>query len=139
MKSQFFFFLVACVPVLVWPACEEPLALESGTWQLTAIVTNPEPMQIPANLQKHITIGFSGGKVKGHGGCNGYGGEYTASDSQLAVSGLISTKMYCQETSNYETAFFQSLQSARSYQIEGKTLEIICGDMGSLVFQIKAE
>lgn len=96
-------------------------------------------MQIPETLSKPITIHFQDAKVKGHGGCNGYGGNYSAAGDQLSVSELISTKMFCQETSGYENAFFQTLQSAKSYRIEGKTLEVDCGDLGGLVFQIMTE
>lgn len=130
---------VAFLLLMCSPSCDEPLILESGTWQLTAITGGSAPMQIPGTLSKPITAQFQGGKVKGHGGCNGYGGNYSANGNQLSVSELFSTKMYCQETSSFETAFFQSLQSAKSYRIEGKTLEIDCGDLGGLVFQNMAE
>lgn len=92
-------------------------------------------MEIPGTLPKPITIHFQEGKVKGHGGCNGYGGNYLAAGDQLSVSEIFSTKMFCQEASNYENAFFQTLQSARSFKISGNQLEIDCGDMGGLVFQ----
>jgi heat shock protein HslJ len=139
MKSQIFIFPLALLLLMCSPSCDEPLVLESGTWQLTAITGGPAPMQIPETLPKPITIQFQDGKVKGHGGCNGYGGNYSASGDQLSVPELISTKMFCQEASNYENAFFQTLQSARSYKINGNQLEIDCGDMGGLVFNYLQE
>lgn len=139
MKSQFFILPVALLLLMCSPACDEPLLLESGTWQLTAITGGPAPMQIPETLPKPITIQFQDAKVKGHGGCNGYGGNYSATGDQLAISELISTKMYCQDASSYENAFFQTLQNARTYKINNNQLEINCGDMGGLVFKYMHE
>ena len=36
----------------------------------------------------------------------------------------------------WETMFLQQLEKSKSYTVQGETLEINCGDMGSLVFRL---
>jgi len=118
------------------PPQEKPIALETAVWQLTDILTKPVPMRVPDSLAVPITIKFSGGNFEGFGGCNGIGGEYTATGKQLTVTGVIRTEMYCEGASDWENMFIQRLQYSRSYRITGETLEIDCGAMGGLKFRL---
>jgi len=107
--------------------------LEGKVWQLTTLVTGPEPQVVPENVV--ISVKWEGGKVEGHGGCNGFGGTYTLTGSNLSLSSLRSTKMYCEQAQKWEDAFLRSLEHSRSYTINGEMLDINCGDMGNLIFR----
>ena len=69
---------------------------------------------------------------------NGYGGSYELAGSKLSIPGpLMSTMMACgDEIDRQEQEFFATLQSAESYQIDGETLTIDCGN-NILVFSQK--
>ncbi len=108
--------------------------LEGKVWQLVTIAVDPEPMQVPANLP--VTVKFESGKVEGHGGCNGYGGDYTLKGNSLGISSIVQTEMHCEGASEWESRFLQSLQLAQSYTVEGERMEINCGDMGNLLFRL---
>lgn len=126
---------VACNSKKTTPA--SPYAtegLEGKVWQLTTIAVDPEPQQVPADLP--ITVKFEAGKIEGHGGCNGYGGNYTLNGNKLSVSGIVHTEMYCEGASEWEQRFLERLQLAKSYYIRGEIMEIDCGDIGNLVFRL---
>lgn len=108
--------------------------LEGRVWQLTTLAVDPKPQQVPADLP--ITIKFESGKIEGHGGCNGYGGNYTLGGDKLLVSDIVHTEMYCEGASQWENTFFTMLPFARSFTIRDETMEINCGDMGNLVFRL---
>ena len=65
------------------------------------------------------------GKVSGSGGCNRFFGSYSASGSTIRLGPLGSTKMACAEDlMNSETRFFEALQSATRYRIDGDRLRL---------------
>ena len=90
---------------------------------------------MPDNI--NITLKLESGKLSGNGGCNGFGGAYIHDGNTLTVSGLVSTKMYCQEGSPWETKFLQRLEKSQTYSIDNETLTIHCGALGQLVFRQK--
>ncbi len=89
-------------------------------------------MQVPDSL--NLTVRFQSGKVEGHGGCNGFGGNYVIDGNRLAVTGLVRTEMFCEGASEWEQRFLERLQKSDTYRLDGSRLEILCGDMGSLIF-----
>jgi heat shock protein HslJ len=109
----------------------------SGTsWNLRTFAVGPNPQSVPTDVQ--ITATFDQKRINGKGGCNNYGGAYTLSDkSGLHISGIISTKMFCDKAMKWETMYFEFLEKSRFYRIDGDTLEIDCGGMGTLVFTRK--
>ena len=109
-------------------------SLEGKVWQLVTIAVDPEPLQVPADLP--ITVKFEAGKIEGHGGCNGYGGNYTLNGNKLGISGIIHTERYCEGASEWENRLLERLQAAKSYTVQGERMEINCGDMGNLVFRL---
>lgn len=75
-----------------------------------------------------ITIKFSAeGRVSGSGGCNSYGGDYTAHGKKLSFSPLISTKRACADetATRQEQEYFKALQAATGFAIEGDHLKIM--------------
>ncbi|MCC7464961.1 MAG: META domain-containing protein [Saprospiraceae bacterium] len=110
------------------------LSLNGTSWHLVTFAVEPNPKAVPNEV--HITIVFDQARISGNGGCNQYGSAYTTGQqSSLAVSDIVSTKMYCDNTMTWETKYFQMLKESRFYRMEVDTLEIDCGDMGVLVFK----
>ena len=110
------------------------LSLEAKVWQLTAFTGGANPQTVPKKVT--ITLKFEGGKLNGHGGCNNLGGAYVLDGKRLTISGLVSTKMYCENTMNWETRFIQQLEKSNSFSVNNETLEINCGDLGNLTFRL---
>ncbi len=107
--------------------------LEATAWQLTNFASGAENQAVPADIS--ISIKFEDGKLNGHGGCNNIGGTYIHDGNKVTVSGLFSTKMYCEAAMRWESQFLQWLPQSQSYTIQGETLEINCGDAGRLIFR----
>ncbi len=63
----------------------------------------------------------------GNGGCNGMGGDLSVNGSTIDMSQIISTKMYCEGTSEIENKFFNELEKADRFEIKGKTLLLYNG------------
>jgi heat shock protein HslJ len=129
-----------CAGIRTWVKGECPpdpnaVRLEGNTWQLDVFAVGPEPKTVPADVS--IYVKFEAGKLEGNGGCNRVGGQYTLSGNMLSVSQLFSTKMYCDQSQQWETMFMQMLEKSGSYTLSGETLEIQCGEMGNLVFHRK--
>jgi|GEM_PF-1779208 len=108
--------------------------LEGKVWQLTLFAVGPEPREVQAGTT--VTIKFEGGKIEGHGGCNGYGATYASNVQQLSINNITATEMYCDNASEQESRFFEQLRFAQRYSVRGAIMEIDCGDMGNLVFRL---
>jgi heat shock protein HslJ len=74
-----------------------------------------------------IEFGTAPGEVRGKGGCNGFGGNYTSEGNNLKVQGIMSTKMAC-ETLDVENAFFRSLEATERYEIRKDSLFLYQGN-----------
>ncbi len=107
--------------------------LEGTVWQLTILLAGPEAQTVPTDVT--ISIKLGNGRVEGRGGCNNIGGRYQLKGNNLSISGLMSTKMYCEHAQKWEDAFLRSLEKSQSYSIQGGVLDLNCGDMGSLIFR----
>lgn len=98
-----------------------PLA---GTkWVLKEIVNGPKDT---SDWGKEIYMQFvdSSSQVRGHLGCNGFGGKFLATATgDLQVSDIISTQMACPAL-NVENAFSQALGNTNKYTIEKDLLSI---------------
>lgn len=85
-----------------------------------------------------ITLRFEEASLKGSGGCNTYGGSYTASEDRLSVSDVYATEMACMEPEgimDQEQAYFQILNAVIRYKVNGDRLELYDeADSPTLVF-----
>jgi heat shock protein HslJ len=132
-----FFFLLAllagCAPSPKPPAPSGPPASQAeptlpsasgltGTqWRLLQIGAEG----VPATA----TLAFSDSTMSGRGGCNQFSGPYTAEGGggvgQLFSAGpLASTRMFCGEQQAFENRYFEALDGAQRWSIEGDTLEL---------------
>lgn len=108
-----------------------PVALEVIQWKLLQFTGN-EVKQVPATVD--INILLKEGKLSGKGGCNRIGGQYTLDKQQITFTGIMSTKMFCENAMDWETMFLNWLDKAQQVTVSGNTLEISCPGAGVLVF-----
>ena len=99
----------------------QDLTLQGTEWVLVSLNGN-------ALLEgKAVTLRFGGTSVEGSGGCNTYGGSYTASGESLRLSDLEWTEMACMDPEGVmeqEGQYLASLQNAAVYSIMDDRLEI---------------
>ena len=115
------------------PPQNPSVQLEGTVWQLVTFA-GAQPQPVPDSIT--ISIKFDGGKIDGHGGCNHVGGSYVAQGKNLTVSQLISTKMYCESAMKWESMFLERFPKSQTYDINGETLTVYCGNAGDLVFRL---
>jgi heat shock protein HslJ len=110
--------------------------LTDTAWQLESWISGGEASAPVADSL--ITLEFSAdGRVGGTGGCNRYGGTYTAGDEGgLTLSALFSTRRACMGDGlmQQEQAYLAALETATAYAISGAQLTITYGDGDALVF-----
>lgn len=86
-------------------------ALDGTNWTLESI-NGAQPL-----ASTTVTLTFDSGTVGGSGGCNSYGGGFTATVDTLLFSNLSSTEMACETAiMAQEAAFFVALGSEVTYQ-----------------------
>jgi heat shock protein HslJ len=95
-----------------------------GTWTLGEMATQGGSEVINI-FPAPITILFSDtGTLAGNGGCNSYQGSYSLTGAtgpfgnQISIGPIISTQMYCVDTSPIETTYFQILSNISAYGID---------------------
>ncbi|MHC4432579.1 MAG: META domain-containing protein [Planctomycetota bacterium] len=74
-----------------------------------------------------ITLSLKESSLDGSGGCNTYGGSYTASEDRLRLSGVSWTERACIEPEGImeqEKAYFDALNAAARYRVDGNRLEV---------------
>jgi heat shock protein HslJ len=113
-----------------------------GSWTLGEMGTQGG-MSVLNIFPAPITITFSDqGTLAGNGGCNNYQGSYSLTGEsgpfgkQITVGPVISTLMYCVDTSNIETTYLQILSNVSAYGIDNNTRLSMRDPIGStLVYQ----
>jgi heat shock protein HslJ len=108
----------------------DPLA---GTaWKLVSMGGEDTPDTVEITLQFDAE-----GRAGGSGGCNSYGGSYTVDGDSIAFSQVASTLMACLEgeVMQLETAYFNALHAATSYELTEGQLVITYGDDQTLIFE----
>ncbi len=96
-------------------------ALDGTAWVLTEINASAvlEGTTPTLNFEEN-------GRVGGEGGCNSFGGQYTADAGTISFSDLIATLRLCAEqaVNEQEQAYVDALQNAAAYRLEADRLEI---------------
>jgi heat shock protein HslJ len=126
------FFLIAIV-VLALAACSPAKPDLSGEWKLVSYgdIANPTP----ALPDVDTSIQFESGQMSGNVGCNGFGVTYELGGDQITFSGIMSTMMYCEETSAQEQAVLAVFSDGVKLpvQLNGNSLTIISADGASVI------
>jgi len=69
------------------------------------------------NTTREQFVAFKpGGEIVGNGGCNQFFGQYTQEGQTLTIGALASTKKFCVDVMQDETAFLQKLQDTRKIE-----------------------
>ncbi len=85
-----------------------------------------------SSVQPNLVLDENG-KVRGTTGCNQYHGDYTTSGGMtLRFGPMATTKMFCSELMDLETAFLEVFQQCDNYTISGDTLSLNKGKMAAL-------
>lgn len=93
----------------------------ANAWQLTRI----EGKEINTT-KAYIEFNEKDRRFGGNTGCNRMSGSFTKTDSSIKFSQIISTKMFCQDTSEVENAFTRNLEKAARFEIKDGKLYFIC-------------
>lgn len=104
---------------------EQPLPLVGTLWTLNAVASGDVVSSVIAGTEVTATFGADG-SVGGSGGCNRYGGTFTAEGETIAIADIASTQVACRPggVSTQERAFFAGLPKAASFAIEGASLTL---------------
>ncbi|MFC2034387.1 META domain-containing protein [Chloroflexota bacterium] len=110
---------------------EEASEIEDIRWML-------ESFGDPDNLQTvlegtEVSATFTGaeGQVRGSAGCNSYFGGYEIEGSNLSVTQIGNTEMYCMEPEgrmDQEQAYLKALQAAETFMVQDGKLQIKYGN-----------
>lgn len=100
-------------------------SLKNTSWVVTEIQGEPT---IP-DFQPAIAFGAAD-QVGGNSGCNGFGGTYTLTGTQISFGELMMTAMLCTDNGRdqQETAFHAALGTVVSVRFAGDTVEMLDGD-----------
>jgi heat shock protein HslJ len=126
-------FLIV-ITLFILAACSSASPAITGDWKLVSYgdVTSPTPA-IP-NVATSTRFD-SNGQISGNVGCNDFGGNYEVLGDKISFSSMMSTAMYCAETSSQEQAVLSvfSDNMKLSIQMNGDTLTITSADGLSVV------
>lgn len=109
-----------------------PQNLSGVEWRLTRIegrTINSEKAMIKFDQQND--------RVSGNGGCNAFGGTLRKNGSEIRIGQVISTKMFCQDSSDIENQFFRNLDRVTRYSFVSGNLQLFSGNRVILEFSKK--
>ena len=100
-------------------------------WQLAELKYKPVPSYVK------ITLRFeSGGKrYKGNNSCNTYSGASEINGPSLKFGPAISTKMYCANVADWETAYMDILAKVDNYAYRDDQLKLFAGTKIVAIFK----
>jgi heat shock protein HslJ len=106
----------------------------TGEWKLVSYGDPNNPTPALPNVSTSIKFD-SNDQISGNIGCNGFGGNYKMDGGSITFSALMSTKMFCEETSPQEQAVLGvfSDQIELPIQMNAETLTITSADGSSVV------
>ncbi len=119
--------------LFILTACSSAKPDLSGEWKLVSYGDTSNPT--PAIPNVDTSIQFENGLMSGNVGCNGFGGAYEISGDKITFSGIMSTMMYCEETSIQEQAVLAIFSDSVKLpiQLNGNTLTIASADGVSII------
>ncbi len=104
----------------------------ANAWQLTRI----EGKEINTT-KAYIEFNEKDARFGGNTGCNRMSGSFTKTDSSIKFSQIISTKIFCQDTSEVENAFTRNLEEAARFEIKNGKLYLFADETAVLEFTAK--
>lgn len=104
--------------------------LANTRWELTQLPGTTLPTDAKATLQFTDSL-----RISGKSFCNNYGGQAVVNNGKLAFDKVFSTKMFCQESAEAETAYLKALNQANMAQIKDSSLVLLNGNKELLVYK----
>jgi heat shock protein HslJ len=89
----------------------------------------------PAPSEQFVAF-KSNGEIIGSGGCNQFFGQYTQDGETLTIGALASTKKFCVDIMDAETAFLKNLQDTRRAEATHLQLKLYDAD-GTEILQLR--
>ena len=126
-------FLLA-ITLFILTACSSASANITGEWKLVSYGDAANPTSAIPNVDTLIKFD-SNDQINGNVGCNGFGGNYKISGNKITFGSIMSTMMYCEETSPQEQAVLGVFSDGVKLpvQMNGNTLTITSADGASVV------
>jgi heat shock protein HslJ len=104
----------------------------TGEWTLVSYGDASNPMLALSNVDTSLNFNEDG-TFGGNVGCNSFGADYKVDGDQIIFGSIVSTMMFCEETSSQESAVLSILtDKTLSYQFNGSQLTLTSQD-GALV------
>lgn len=119
--------------MLIFNACSNSGVSLTGEWELVSYGNASNPTPALPDTETSISFGADS-QFDGTVGCNTFGGEYTVNDDQVTFSGIFSTLMFCEGTSEQESAVLAILSDKTlSFSSSGDRLTLTSEDSISIV------
>jgi heat shock protein HslJ len=83
--------------------------LSNKFWRLKVATINGMVYDFSNNISDAPTMQFSGGNIRGNGGCNAYHTKFTLNNNSIEFGNILSTRMACANLSLNEAVYFQAL------------------------------
>ena len=118
--------------MFVFNACSNTVTALTGEWKLISYGDASNPSPAIAGVDTSIT--FNDGKFGGTVGCNSFGADYTTEGSTIHIGSVVSTMMFCEETSAQESAVLGILSDKTlSISVSGDQMKLVTEDGTSVI------
>ena len=125
--------IILIILLITLSACAGNSASLEGEWKLVAYGNAANPTPALPNAETSINFGADG-QFGGTVGCNTFGGKYKVSGDEITFSGVFSTEMFCEETSEQESLVLGILsEKTMKFQVDGDRLTLTSLDDASVV------
>ena len=125
--------VVLILAMLMFNACSNSDANLTGEWKLVSYGDAASPTAALPDVETSISFGADG-QFGGTVGCNTFGGEYKISGDKITLSDIFSTLMYCEGTSEQESAVLAILSyKTLNVSMSGNQLTLTSEDGISVV------
>lgn len=110
-------------PSLIFAALPPP-RLDGVEWSVTGYNNGRQAVVSPASGTR-LTLTFANGAVSGSAGCNTFRAGYTVNGTRIAIDAPVVTRRHCAgEVMQQERAFLAALQSATTWTLDGRALDL---------------
>jgi heat shock protein HslJ len=137
-KTNLFLMALFVLPILVLVACSGGTSVSVvGDWALSSYGEASNLTDAAPNVETSINFDEKG-QFGGNVGCNSFGAEYKVDGDQIVFGSIISTMMFCDETSAQESAVLGILSDKTvKYQVDGDQLKITSSDGASAIVLVR--
>ena len=109
--------------------------LAGAEWKLVCIDKAGKLKSVPKDSKAKLQFDKEKGRLTGNGGCNNLHGSFKTEKDNISISKIGATRMYCQESSELETAFLSALEKVKKWEVKKGKLYLKSDTATLLVFQ----